>query len=77
MERNDRLQMCMQIPLKVERVENGTVVVESGRKLRRQPEQPVAPGDYIYAFGDLIVSTLPAKEGKEIRAAFNEYEKST
>lgn len=62
--------MCLQVPLKVEKVQDKYILVEGGRKLLYKLDKPVYAGDYVWAFGNLVVSQISKKKAKDIRSKF-------
>jgi hydrogenase maturation factor len=62
--------MCLQIPLKVIDVKKDRVFVKKGRELLYKGKNKIAQGDYVYAFGNLVVSKVPRRKALIIRSAF-------
>lgn len=61
--------MCLQVPLRVQKVGGRNVIVEGGRCLIKEPSQDIAPGNFVISYGNMVVAVLSSREGKEIRVA--------
>jgi len=66
--------MCYAIPGKVEKIEDGTVVVDYfGEKRKAHNElAEISVGDYIYAQGGLVVNKISSAEAQSILAVWKE-----
>jgi hydrogenase maturation factor len=52
------MQMCIQMPGKVQRVEGRYATMEDGRKVRLGPLQGVKTGDYLEVYADIALAKI-------------------
>lgn len=58
--------MCLQVPLRVQKVEDKKVIIEDGRQLIKEAGLDIMPGSFVIAYGNIVVSVLTAKEGEKL-----------
>lgn len=59
--------MCFSIPLRVILVNEESVLVEGGKRIKTDKGFKLHPGDYLQLTGNLAVNKLSAKQGLKIR----------
>ncbi|OGG00258.1 hypothetical protein A3D78_02080 [Candidatus Gottesmanbacteria bacterium RIFCSPHIGHO2_02_FULL_39_14] len=59
--------MCFSIPYRVEKIKNGTAIIEGRKKVKVGREIRVKKGEYLQVMGNLAVAKISKKEGLKIR----------
>ena len=60
--------MCLQVARQVISIEGEKVIVQGGQQLLKTADQQVKVGDFVLAYGNIIVTVLPKKVGRKLQA---------